>query len=229
MIAHHILAERALVALRNLLTARFGQAIEFDNRGLVLKDLLVVAQGNPLLAAADAAIRREQARVESERHEAKPDFTVMAEWWTADDGIGGRFERYALMATITLPWVNKRSYSAAVSRASAQKLAAVAERQARLDEVHRDVIAAWHRSTASERIVELYRTTLLPQSETTLAAAQAAYETDRAPFVSVIDAERDLLLNRLGLARAEADQGIAIADLAEALGVVRLASEEDLQ
>ncbi len=203
--------------------------LEEVSAGLVLDDLLAAAAGNPTLAAADAAIGREQARVESERHEAKPDFTVMAEWWTADDGMGGRFERYALLATVTLLWVNKRSYSAAVSQARAQKLAAIAERQARFDEVRRDIAAAWHRVTASERIGELYRTTLLPQSETTLAAAQSAYETDQAPFVSVIDAERDLLLNRLGLARAEADLGIGIADLAEALGVVRLPDEEVLR
>ncbi len=62
-----------------------------------------------------------------------------------------------------------------------------------------------------------------------MTAAQSAYETDQAPFVSVIDAERDLLLNRLGLARAEADLGIGIADLAEALGVVRLPDEEVLR
>ncbi len=136
--------------------------LEEVSAGLVLDDLLASAAGNPTLAAADAAIGREQARVESERHEAKPDFTVMAEWWTADDGMGGRFERYALLATVTLPWVNKRSYSAAVSQARAQKLAAIAERQARFDEVRRDIAAAWHRVTASERIGELYRTTLLP-------------------------------------------------------------------
>jgi len=39
-------------------------------------------------------------------------------------------------------------------------------------------------------------------------------------FVAVVDNERTLLLNRLALARAEADYGRAAADLYEAVGVV---------
>ncbi len=196
--------------------------------GLQLEEALAAAKENPGLAAASVAIQREEARVAAEWHEAKPDFGVAAEWWTASDGLGGRFERYALLATITLPWANGGKYEAAVIRATADQRAAVADRQAREDEVRRDVVAAWHRVTASARIVELYMTTLLPQSETTLEAARSAYETAATPFVTVIDTERALLFNRLGLARAEADYGISVADLAEAIGVVYLPNEEPL-
>ncbi len=50
--------------------------------------------------------------------------------------------------------------------------------------------------------MELYRTTVLPQAEQTLEAAQAGYRTDRADFLDLIDAERTLLDYQLEYIRA---------------------------
>lgn len=185
-----------------------------------LEELLAEAERlSPALAASRARVAVEQARIESERHESKPDFGVTAEWWTASDGMGGRFGRYAVLGTLTLPWVHKDKYVAALGEAISSRAAAEAERAAARDRVFEAVASAWERASAAERIAELYTTTLLPQSEQSLRAARAAYETSRADFVAVVDNERTLLTNRLGVARIEADYGRAIADLMEAIGI----------
>ena len=73
---------------------------------------------------------------------------------------------------------------------------------------------------AQARIVEIYQTSVIPQSQQSLEAARSSYRTGAASFVTVVDNERTLLLNRLALARAEADYGTAVADLGAALGVI---------
>lgn len=186
-----------------------------------LDELLALATiRNPRLAAAGDAVGREAARVELERHEAKPDFTLMGEWWTASDGMGGRFERWAALVTVTLPWIHDDKYTAAVDEAMALRRAAEADRLALLDDLRRRLFGARERLEAARRIADLYRTSVLPQSEQSLRAARAAYESGTVGFVTIVDNERTLLLSRLALARAEADAGIARADLLEAVGVV---------
>lgn len=187
-----------------------------------LEDLLAAAERlSPELEEARAAVAREAARVASDRHEAKPDFGVILEWWTAPDGMGGRRERYAILGTLTLPWLHDDKYTAAVAAAIAARAAAESEVSVRRDRVLEVVATAWERARTAARIAELYRTTLLPQSEQSLLAAKNAYETGRADFVTVVDSERTLLLNRLGLARFEAEHGRAMADLLEAVGVTQ--------
>lgn len=188
--------------------------------GWRLELLLAAAERlSPALSETRAATGRAAALVESERHEAKPDFGVSLEWWTASDGMGGRFERYAVLGTMTLPWLHDDKYAAAVDAAIAGRAEAEARTLVARDRVLERVAAAWERARAAARIAELYRTTLLPQSEQSLEAARAAYQTGMAGFVTVVDNERTLLFNRLGLARIEAEYGRAIADLLEAVGV----------
>lgn len=136
---------------------------------------------------------------------------------------GGYDHLFAVLVTTTLPWVHDDKYNAAIEDAMANRRAARAEHAALQDQVRSRIAAAWERLQATARIVELYRTSLIVQSEQSLQAARSAYEAGTAGFVTVVDNERTLLLNRMALARAEADYGRASADLYEAVGVVGLA------
>ena len=174
---------------------------------------------HPAVAEATAAVERDQAAIELERHESKPDFGIMAEWWTGSTPLG-RTYRYAFLVTTTLPFVHDAKYDAAADRALASKRS---DEAARLDVVNRlaeGVSSAWIRLQAQARIVEIYRTSVIPQGRQSLEAARSSYRTGTVGFVTVVDNERTLLLNRLALARAEADYGSALADLGAALGVI---------
>jgi outer membrane protein TolC len=188
--------------------------------GLSLEHLLEVAQQrNPRLAAVGATVSGHEKSVELQRREAKPDFNISGEYWLQPLPAGGHDHLFSVLMTTTLPWVHDDKYDAAIEEAMANRRAATAEHAALLDHVRSRVAAAWERSQATARIVELYRTSLIAQSEQSLQAARSAYEAGTASFVTVVDNERTLLLNRLALARAEADYGRAAADLYEAVGV----------
>lgn len=174
---------------------------------------------HPGVAEATAAVDRDQAAVELEQHESKPDFGITAEWWTGSTPVG-RTYRYAFLVTTTLPFVHDAKYSAAVDRTLASKRSAEAARLDVMNRVAEGVSTAWIRLQAQARIVELYQTSVIPQSQQSLEAARSSYRTGSSGFVSVVDNERTLLLSRLALARAEADYGIALADLGAALGVI---------
>ena len=189
--------------------------------GLSLEHLLAVArQRNPRLAAVGATASGHDKAVQLQQREAKPDFAISGEYWLMPMATGGYDHLFAVLVTTTLPWVHDNKYTASIEEAMANRRAATAEHAALLDHVRSRVAASWERLQATARIVELYRTSLIVQSEQSLQAARSAYEAGTAGFVTVVDNERTLLLNRLALARAEADYGRAAADLYEAVGVV---------
>jgi cobalt-zinc-cadmium efflux system outer membrane protein len=197
------------------------QAPSNELAGLSLEHLLAVAQQrNPRLAAVGATISGHETAVQLQRREAKPDFAIAGEYWLQPMATGGYDHLFAVLVTTTLPWVHDDKYTASIEEAMANRRAATAEHAALLDHVRSRVAASWERLQATARIVELYQTSLIVQSEQSLQAARNAYEAGTAGFVTVVDNERTLLLNRLALARAEADYGRASADLYEAIGVV---------
>ncbi|MFH1017755.1 MAG: TolC family protein [Pseudomonadota bacterium] len=75
-----------------------------------------------------------------------------------------------------------------------------------------------HVDTA-QRLVELYRTTLLPQAEQSLRVAEAAYQSDRIDFLNLLDSDRTLVEFRLEYFRNLAEYGKNTAHLERVLGV----------
>jgi len=71
--------------------------------------------------------------------------------------------------------------------------------------------------SVSER-EKLFKSVLIPQAETSLASAEAAYITDKLAFLDLLDAERVLFQVRLMSDRLLSDFWIALADLERALG-----------
>lgn len=184
-----------------------------------LEELYALAVSrHPMLAALDAAVVREEATIERERAEAKTDYSVSAALWHLPDGMGDAAVRFTVFGTFTLPWIHDAKYAAAIAEAHDRRRAASVEREAAWDRIRGAIAASVESLRATARIVEIYRTSLLPQSEQSLLAARSAYEGGVSTFVPVIDNEQTLLMNRLTLTRFEADYGHKLADLSAALG-----------
>ena len=75
------------------------------------------------------------------------------------------------------------------------------------------------RITAKSKILELYKTTVLPQAKHTLRAAIAGYRTDRNNFLDLIEADRALLTYQLEFFRALADWKQLLAKLERVVGI----------
>lgn len=149
-----------------------------------------VAQRPDLKALADR-IAAEQASLALAHKEFYPDFDVMA----AYDAFWQRPEqdlRPQLGVRLNLPVRKERRY-AAVAEAQAR----IAQRQAELarltDQVNLQVEEAYQQARESERASRLYNETILPSARENVKAAITAYATGKVPFLSLIEAQRNLV------------------------------------
>lgn len=71
--------------------------------------------------------------------------------------------------------------------------------------------------TASEQ-VDLYKYSLLPQAEQSLKASEVGYLTGKVDFLNLLDAERMVLLIRIGYFKTIADLGKSLAQLERVVG-----------
>lgn len=154
----------------------------------------------PELHEAQDTIRRHQSAIDLAHLRYYPGIRIEGQRWqnfAADNGFGANF-------TLNIPFAfwTKSKYDAGVREAEAQLRKAKAAKRALEDRTAYQVEDLYTQIEATQRVVELYRTTVLPQAEQTLEAAQAGYRTDRADFLDLIDAERALLKYRLEYFRA---------------------------
>ena len=85
--------------------------------------------------------------------------------------------------------------SGAITEAEARLAQRHAELARLIDQVNFQVQEAYEQVRRSERVVNLYRETILRAAEANVKAAQSAYVTAKISFLSLIEAER----NQVGL------------------------------
>lgn len=161
------------------------------------------------------------------KREFYPDFRVGLQWnrigstsnpFSPDPGQ----DAYMLMVGVTLPvWRGK--LQSGVREAQASTAAAEAAARDREIGAEAEVRAALAALRTRRDLVQLYNGTLVPQADSTLRAAEAAYRNDAGDFLAVLDSERSLLGMRLAHAVVLGEMGAAVADLERSVG----ASAED--
>ena len=172
---------------------------------------------HPELHAARLGIARAEAVVAAERQENKPDFFIKGGYFLMPRDT----DSWTAMAGLTwprAPW-SRKGLDARVAEAEAAVATAHARDRAVENTVRLAVHDAYVRIEAAQERATLLRTSILPQSDQTLEVSRAAYQTDRADFLSVIDNQRILLDAQLDYYRALSDLDRARADLERAVGV----------
>ncbi len=176
----------------------------------------IAADARPEVKAAGLALQRhEHARALAHR-QYYPDVTVAVQRFQnfqTRDGFG------AIMG-INLPFAfwTKPKYDAGVQEAGAAVAAARADLQTQENLTRfqiRDVLA---KVRASWEVGVLYRTTVLPQAEESLASARAGYRTGRTDFLNLIEADRALREFQLAYYRALVDWQQRVAELEQVVG-----------
>ena len=74
---------------------------------------------------------------------------------------------------------------------------------------HADTVTALFKLRDAERQIDLYKNTLLPKANESLAATQRAYSAGASSFVDLIDSQRVLLNFELSYARSITDHNQA--------------------
>lgn len=145
----------------------------------------------PDLRALAARIDSEQAALGLAQREYYPDFEVMAAydafWQSPEQDL-----RPQLAVRMNLP-VRKARRQGAVAEAQARIAQRRAELDRQTDQVNYQVQEAFAQVRESEKIVRLYEKTILPAAEANVKEALAAYSTGKTPFLSLIEAQRNLI------------------------------------
>ncbi|MFO0903738.1 MAG: hypothetical protein U0939_12100, partial [Pirellulales bacterium] len=167
--------------------------------------------------------------IEVARLKRRPDLTFGVGWIVMDaPGAtmpdAGR-DSLTLGVSGNIP-ISHRKYDAMVSEASREHYAAHASEDEiafRLDALLRDL---WEQARASQKTVELYETSILPQARQTFEADQKSLINNTVTFDRVIRDYRTLLNLEMGYHRALGQLATTLARIRQAAGVDLLASPE---
>jgi outer membrane protein TolC len=168
----------------------------------------------PELAAQDAAIAREEARVRLAHLGSLPDLELSASRFVNHDASDG----FGAMVSVSIPIANRGKYAAAVAEADARLSAARAERRRIEDRIRREVAEAHIEVLSAQARHELHVTTHIPQAEQTLRLTENAYQAGAMDFLSVIESFRAIESAHLEHFESAAAIEIAYADLERATG-----------
>lgn len=186
-----------------------AQPAALDLPGLVAR----ARAQNPALTADERGI--EAARLERERTWADryPDFSV----GLTNNRPRGESQSWDVMFEVMIPL--QQSARRAREREAEHMLAAAdARRDATGTRLAGEIGAAYANFTSGQETQRLIRGTLLPQAQATRDATRAAFETGRADFDAVLEAERQLVDTRMALLQAEVESRMALFELEKLVG-----------
>ncbi|HXQ20474.1 MAG TPA: TolC family protein [Candidatus Acidoferrales bacterium] len=168
-------------------TAPLGSAEHPVERALTrtLEELLAVAAAHsPEVKAAERRIAGDESAVALARREYLPDFVVRADYMHKADLL----PEWEVGVGIKVPL-----YFATKQRAGVQEAAAaLAEARSLRENADRNVQSRvrdlYARAQASERLITLYHSTVIPQARLALESADAAYQVNKVDFLTLLNA-----------------------------------------
>jgi outer membrane protein TolC len=220
------------VAFNALLNRQAGEAISLDSTLLAdasgreaaalaraISDQMI-SSSNPELLMHDALIEAGNHGIQLARKKYYPDLTLGLDYVATGDRDGasdGGKDALMTVVSLSLP-LNWDKYDAGFNEASLNRKSLEAIKKNRLYTLQAEFARAQFTLRDSERRIALYNETLIPKVEEAITTSFTAYQNGQAPFLGILDAERDLLDFGLLLSRARADRLIAIATLHQLSG-----------
>jgi outer membrane protein TolC len=178
----------------------------------------LAGEQRPQLRSLAAQVERGKAAHRLARKESYPDFTFSAEYMQREPAMEEPgFDMYSAGVTFNLP-LRQGWRRAMAAEAGAGTRMAAEELNMQRNEIRRGVVDLLARLERYERLAELYRTAIIPQSEGALDSATAAYRAGRADFMNVLDSELKLFDFRREYHQMVADHQMARAELEALVG-----------
>jgi cobalt-zinc-cadmium efflux system outer membrane protein len=152
----------------------------------------IALERRPDLQALADRIRADEAALGLAEKEYYPDVEVAAAYDTIMGNGPMRDLAPQVGVRVNVPLQRGRR-DAAVAEAQARVAQRRAELARQTDHVHLQVQEAYAQVRESERIVGLYQAKLLPAARANVKAAEASYVGGRIPFLSLIEAQRNVV------------------------------------
>ncbi len=181
---------------------------------------------NPGLSILKYKIERDKAAYELAKKQYYPDFTFGLNYTFINDlpttvmssPVGESRDSYTGTLSINVPLFQKRKHDAGVREANA-RLKSSEKAYKNMENMTLFGVKDFHfKVQTAERLVKLYRDSIIPQAEQSLKAAEVGYRAGQVDFLNFIDSQRVLLDFNLAYYRAIADFGINIAELERVVG-----------
>jgi cobalt-zinc-cadmium efflux system outer membrane protein len=178
----------------------------------------LTSAGAPELQMERAMESRSSEALKLARRGYLPDFSVG--YMVQKTGPGVR-DYYALTLGARIPLYFWRKQTPAIAQASLESTAAHQDAVSRELELTADAQNQLTASRTAERIMNIYRAGLLPQAQTSMETAMAAYRVGKADFQTLINAFIQLLQLHEEYYRTLADHEIAVARVQQIIGDVK--------
>ncbi len=228
------LRETAIARINTLLNRQpdtpLGTPEEIDITELTvsLEDLYQEAKEiSPGLSIFKYRIERDKASYKLAKKQYFPDFTFGLNYTLIGDlpssvlssPIGESRDSYTGTLSVNIPIFQKRKYDAGVREASA-RLKSSEKAYRNMENMTLFGVKDLHfKVQTAERLIKLYRDSIIPQAEQSLKAAEIGYQAGQVDFLNLIDSQRVLLDFRLAYYRSVADFGVNISELERIVGI----------
>lgn len=188
-----------------------------------------LTRANPELRSMDATVEEHEQRTELAWQEYFPDVNLGVEWIdtgrrAGQDVPNAGEDPVVGLVSVNLPvWWQK--YSAGVREAEASRRAAELARDDREQSLTTDLQFALYRFRDAERKIDLFGNGLIPKAREALRANSTAYESGRANFLDLMEAQRLFLEFSLSYERALADRTQSHAEIQKLVGTSMLSND----
>lgn len=175
-------------------------------------DTLALAQ-RPMIRAGLEEVRAADASARLARKEIWPDLQVGAQYAQRGGDMGGTERMGSLMIGASIPiFARSRQYRMRDETAAMRQMAEADVAQMRAD-TRGQIGEAYANLSRARNLARLYRTTVLPQAEATVASSLAAYRVGSVDFMTLLDNQMTVNQYRQELYALDAEQGKAWAEL----------------
>ncbi|HSD09915.1 MAG TPA: TolC family protein, partial [Candidatus Binatia bacterium] len=199
-------------------TAPFGPPTPIRKEPLQhsLEELEALArERSPNLKAADLDVARAESNLALAKRQYYPDFVLRADYFNK----AALVPEWEVGAGIRIPLFFWRKQAFGVEEAAAGKSEARAARQAVAQDVLSKLKDFYAQAEAADRLVGLYGTAVVPQSELSLDSALASYQVGQVDFLTVLNNFTVLNEYRVSYYEQLANFDKAVAELDQAAGV----------
>ena len=174
----------------------------------------IAAANRPTIRAGLDEVRAADASERLARKAIWPDLAVGMQYAQRGGEMGGGTERMgSLMLGASLPIFARDRQLKMRDEAGAMKQMALADVASMRAETRGEIGAAYANLRRARTLAQLYRTTVLPQAEATVASALAAYQVGNVDFMTLLDDRMTVNKYQQELYALEADEGKAWANL----------------
>jgi len=147
-------------------------------------------QNRPELRVINVDMARSSAAIALSQRQFYPDFNVGVsrfQNYGTRDGFGGM-----VMMTVPFSFWTKPKYDAGVREAKANLEASKAVVHGYENQIRYEIADLSAKLDATQKLIALYKTTIIPQAQQTLESTRIGYQTAKVEFLTLLDAERAL-------------------------------------